>query len=66
MKQRNLEIRQKVKASGVRYWQIAEKLGISAETLCIWLRKELDDKTKQRALSAIDEIKKECEDDDEV
>lgn len=56
---RNLDVRQKVKTSGVRYWQIAERLGIAAETLCRWMRKEFDDERKQLVLNAIDEILKE-------
>lgn len=56
---RNIEVRKRVKDSGVRYWEIAEHMNISAETLCRWLRREFDEERKQSVLKAIDEILKE-------
>ncbi|MBQ8936047.1 MAG: hypothetical protein IJ049_06630 [Oscillospiraceae bacterium] len=37
----NEAIRNEVKSAGVRYWQIADRIGISAVTLSVWLRHEL-------------------------
>jgi len=56
---KNLEIRQRAKKSNIRYWEIAEHMGISAETLCRWMRKEFDEEKKRNAMNAIDEILKE-------
>lgn len=53
----NQEIRNMLKESGVRQWQIADKLNISEFTLSRMLRYELPEQEKQRILSAMDEIK---------
>lgn len=56
----NLEIREKAKNSGVRLWQIADKLGINDGNLSRKLRKELSQQDRDRILLIIDELSKEA------
>ena len=56
----NMEIREKAKASGVRLWQIAEKLGISEPTMTRKLRHELPEEDKQKILAIIDALSREA------
>lgn len=50
----NLEIRQAILESGVKQWQIAEKLGISESSFSKLLRKELSGEKKKEILGAIE------------
>ena len=61
MIKRNAEIRAAAKSAGVFLYEIAEKLDVSEPTFIRWLRKELDEPTKRKALTAIEEIKREHE-----
>lgn len=61
MIKRNTEIRAAAKSAGVFLYEIAEKLDVSEPTFIRWLRKELDEPTKRKALTAIEEIKREHE-----
>jgi uncharacterized protein YjcR len=48
------------KAKGfIPNWVIAEKLGVSENTIYRWMRQELSDDKKQRILNAIKDIKQE-------
>lgn len=50
----NKEIRQRMKGSGVKQWQLADKLGISEATLVRWLRKnELPEDVQQKVLEIL-------------
>lgn len=59
----NTEIRTAAKSAGVFLYEIAEKLGVSEPTFNRYLRKDLSDSLKARALAAIEEIKREHEND---
>lgn len=61
MTKRNTEIRAAAKSAGVFLYEVAEKLDVSEPTFIRWLRKELDEPTKRKALTAIEEIKREHE-----
>ena len=61
MTKRNTEIRAAAKSAGVFLYEIAEKMDVSEPTFIRWLRKELDEPTKRKALTAIEEIKREHE-----
>lgn len=61
MIKRNAEIRAAAKSAGVFLYEIAEKLDVSEPTFIRWLRKELDEPTKRKAFTAIEEIKREHE-----
>ncbi len=59
MIKRNTEIRATAKSAGVFLYEIAEKLGVSEPTFNRMLRKELDEPTKHKALTAIEQIRRE-------
>lgn len=61
MIKRNTEIRAAAKSAGVFLYEIAEKLGVSEPTFNRYLRKELSDDMKAKALAAIGEIRIEHE-----
>ena len=52
---KNLQIRQALKESNIKHWQLAEMLGIGESTLCVKLRKELPTEEKERILTIIKE-----------
>lgn len=52
----NIDIRQKIVRSGLRYWQVAEAIGITAGTFTLWLRTELSDERRKRVETAIDSL----------
>lgn len=58
---RNLDVRLTAKSAGVFLYEIAEKLGVSEPTFNRYLRKELSDVLKAKVLSAIEDIKREHE-----
>lgn len=56
---KNAEIRQRAKAAGVRFWQLADALGVSEPTMTRKLRHELDQAEKDRLLEIINQIAQE-------
>lgn len=58
---KNQDIRDAAKKSGIKLWQIAEKLGIWDATLSKKLRKELPQEEKEKIISIIAELAKEAE-----
>ena len=50
----NTEIKEKIKAAGLKQYQIADLLGIGETTLVRWLRYELTEERKEMILSAIE------------
>lgn len=54
---KNLDIRQAVKDSGVKLWQIADKLGINDGNFSRKLRHELADEEKEKIFGIINELK---------
>lgn len=56
---RNLDIRIEVSESGLKYKQIAEKMGISPRWLSSIMRYELTPKNHDRIMKAIRELRKE-------
>lgn len=53
----NYSIKQIIKESRYRQYEIAAKIGISEYTFCKWFRKELTQEQKALILSAIEELK---------
>ena len=49
----NIEIREAIKESGFRHWQIADMIGIADTTFCRMLRRELPEDKKQEILTAM-------------
>lgn len=58
MKQ-NEEVRNSVKESGLKLWQVAEKLNLNDGNFSRKLRKELSEAEKKRVYVAIEELTKE-------
>ena len=54
----NIFVREKIKASGLKQWEVAYALGINESTLTRWLRVELPEKEKKRICSVVDELLK--------
>lgn len=49
----NIEIREAIKESGLKHWQIADMIGIADTTFCRMLRRELPEDKKQEILTAM-------------
>jgi hypothetical protein len=60
-KMKNQELRNLIKAAGIRYWQIAEKVGVSQHTLTVWFHTTLTAERKYKVKNAISLILKERE-----
>lgn len=54
---RNKEIRKIIKELDFKYWQVAEKIGVSHYTLSVWLRYELTGERLERVQKALDELR---------
>ena len=54
--QRNQDIRAAIGGAGLRYWWVAEELGIACGTLSNRLRKELSQEEKQAVLAAVQRL----------
>ena len=57
----NNDIRTKARENGVYLYEIAEKIKVSEPTINRWLRKQLSEDLKQKALAAIEQIREEHE-----
>ena len=54
----NIEVRNAITDSGLKYWQVADALNIADSTFTKWLRKELDPAKKAVVMDAIDRLRK--------
>ena len=54
---KNLEIRDAIKKHNLKYWQIANELGMTDGNFSRLLRKELDDYYKQKIMNIIKNLK---------
>lgn len=57
MSKENKGIRDKIKQIGVRYYEVADVIGISPYTFSIWLRKPLKDERLKRVEVALNKLK---------
>ena len=57
----NNDIRIKARENGVYLYEIAEKMNVSEPTFNRWLRRELSENLKQKAIAAIEKIREEHE-----
>lgn len=53
---KNKEIRNEIEQSGLKYWQVAEAIGINQTTLCVWLRQELTGERREKVEKAIEQL----------
>ncbi|GKT04301.1 hypothetical protein [Furfurilactobacillus entadae] len=49
----NLSIREAIEQRRLRYWEVAQAVGITSSQLSVWLRTPLNDTHKQRVEDAI-------------
>ncbi len=57
----NLDIRKTIETNNFKYWQVANKLGMTDGNFSRMLRIELTKENKDRVLNAINELKEERE-----
>lgn len=57
----NLDIRKAIETSNFKYWQVANKLGMTDGNFSRMLRIELTKENKERVFNAINELKEERE-----
>ncbi len=53
---KNKDIRQTIENAGLRYWEVAETIGVHPATLCAWLRRPLSGNRLERVQKAIDKL----------
>lgn len=58
---KNNDIRCEILGAGLRFWQVAEEMGISNSTLSVKLRKELTPENKETIRRVIKTLKQEVE-----
>ena len=61
MKKSNQDIREAIKNSGVKYWQVAERFGVCDGNFSRKLRKEMPKEEKERIYTIIQNLKGENE-----
>lgn len=52
----NQEIRQAIKAAGLKQWQVAKAIGVSEYSFIRWLRDELPEERRKAVYKAIEEL----------
>ena len=55
----NKKIRKTMTELGLKYWQLARRIGISPSTLCVWMREELTGERLEQVKNAIEKLKAE-------
>lgn len=56
LKQANQKIRVLIESNRLRYWEVANAIGISNSRLSVWLRTEMLEDRKKRVENAVDEL----------
>lgn len=54
----NKDIRKAIESAGLKYWEVADRIGIDPCNFSKWLRHELTGNRRQRTLNAIEELKR--------
>lgn len=57
----NEQVRKNIYFSQLKYWEVAEQIGISNSQLSVWLRTPLNDERKARVEKAINELTQKAE-----
>ena len=55
----NLEIRNAIRAAGLKQWQVAKACGVNEYTFIRWLRVVLSDERKKAIFAAIEALSRE-------
>ncbi len=53
---KNIDIRQKLLLNNIKYYELADAMGINQSTLSVWLRTELNDERRERVEKALDKL----------
>ncbi len=53
---KNIDIRQKVLLNNIKYYELADAIGINQSTLSVWLRTELNKERRERVEKALDKL----------
>ena len=51
------DIRQMIRVLRLHHYEVAERIGISETTFCVWLRSELTEERRSRVMKAIEELR---------
>ena len=54
---KNNDIRQMIRVLRLHHYEVAERIGISETTFCVWLRSELTEERRSRVMKAIEELR---------
>ncbi len=54
---KNNDIRQMIRVLRLHHYEVAERIGISKTTFCVWLRSELTEERRSRVMKAIEELR---------
>ena len=57
MKMNNIEVRQLIERKRLKYYEVANALGVNVSTLSRWLQVELSEERKTKVVKAIKSIK---------
>lgn len=52
----NQELRCEIESNRLKYWEVAEKIGITASNMTVWFRTEMNAERKSRVEKAIEEL----------
>ena len=52
----NQKVRYLIESNRLKYFEVADEIGISDSRFSVWLRKELEGERKERTLKAIDSL----------
>jgi len=52
----NYDLREAISQHRLRYWEVAQRVGISDSRLSVWLRTPLSDERRKRVERAINEL----------
>ena len=53
----NTNLRAFLNSHGIRYWQLADAVGISQSSLCAWMRRPLTDERRDKILTSIEKLR---------
>ncbi len=54
---KNADIREMIKILRLHHYEVADCIGISETTFCVWLRNELTDERRKKVMKAIEELR---------
>lgn len=52
----NKDIRRKLVQHNIRFWELADAVGVSASTLTVWMRHDLSEERLARVQAALDKL----------